>query len=379
MAEKAKVEEGEPKSPARNVFQMVEGRSGRAAVAAFGVISLWYLLAHTAVFARLCAELLRAYLAGGALTAVLVLLPLLAGLVYLRKGQRFRVRGGRYLELVLSVLCAGFVWFAAPRAPIGLFRNGAAYSERLSAVFPRIDPGRGELVPALSLLFAFLLVAAGGICCVRTAYDYLYGVCAELYRSREKGMPERAWLRGDRHTDDMPEKARLLEDGRTDGMPEKAQLHEGKRTDGMPEKAQLHGDESTEGMVRLYGRLTGIMFAGARLRGDGHADGMPEKAQLHRDRRTDGMPVRLYGKLTGVMGEARIGWWVVLVSVYALAVGFADAFAAITFYRTYNMQILLPVLLTAAAVLFGIARGKERQVTPSEVREESREHARIGG
>lgn len=334
-----KQDDRSPHSP-WNYFMMLEERAGRAAATALCAVLLWFSLTHTAVFARLWAELLRAYLAPGAMITVLCVLPFLAGLIYLRKGRGFYVRAGRALEIVLSGLSIVLVGLLGDRVPIEWLQDGAAHSSGLDAVFPVTDSGRWEFAAAMFLLSGLLFVVAGGIRCVRAAYDYLYPLCVEFYRKkalhavreRVSGFPQKvsgifgADAGGDTDADAGPERS-----AQENGM--------------ITETVKLYGTEFADELsAPLDGRKA--KFFGIKtmkkLSGLPHADRISRYGE------------RIVGELTAV----RIWWWAALLVIYVLTVGFANAFAAVTFYRAYDLQILIPVILSLFAVAAAAVRGR---------------------
>ncbi len=306
--------------PGRNFFQMLEERSGRMAAAAFCTVSLWYFLAHTAVFARIWAELLRAYLAHGARVAALCVLPILAGLVYLRRGGQ-KASAGRYSEAVLFVLSAGLLWLAGDRASIGLFRDGAADPLRLGALFPAI--GGWEAAAALLLLAGFFFAVAGGIRYTRAACAYLYAAGAEFLHGQTIRDIRRRFEGYSAKTSEA-----FDADSGADTEPGRSAWENGMIT----ETVKLYRTEfADEPAAQPDGRKT--KFYG-----------------IKRTKKMSALPyagrIGLYGeRIAGELTGSRIGWWAVLLTLYALMAGFADAFTAIAFYRAYNLQILVPVLL----------------------------------
>ncbi len=314
--------------PARSPFQLLEERLGRMVATVFCAVCLWYLLAHTAVFARLWAELLRAYFAPGALTAALCVLPFLIGSVCSGRRRKTGCRVGRYLECILFVLCASLVWLAGEQIPVRTLYDETVYSGRLDAVFPGISAalpgivaGDQEIVPALLLLAGLLIATAGGVRCVRTACGYLFAASEEfLHRQVFHGMRERFW--------EVREKAEKMFDADTD--------------------AGMSGAPVANGMITETQKLYQAELADElSVQADGRK---PKFYGIKTEKKLPGLPdigkIRLYGgKIAGELNAARIGWWTVLLALYALTVGFADAFAAVTFYRAYNLQILIPVML----------------------------------
>lgn len=329
-----------------NFFMMIEERAGRMTAAAFCTVSLWFFLAHTAVFARLWAELLRAYLAQGALAAALCVLPILAGIAYLGKGQGFYIRAGRYLEFVLLMLSAGFVWFAGSRAPAGWLQDGAAYPKRLDAVFPGMDSGRWELVAALFLLGGFFFAVVGGIRGARASYDYLYPVGAEFCR-RQTVDAIRERFR------DLPQKVSGIfaadtdaDAGYTDAVP----------TDGVSGRSARENGMITQ-TVKLYGAEFADELSASTDEQKVRFCGIKTTKRLSDLPYTD--KISRYGeRVAAKLTVARIWWWVAVLAVYALTVGFADALTAVAFYRAYNLQIFVPVMLIFSVVVAAIARGK---------------------
>lgn len=337
--------------PSQNVFGMIEERSGRTATAVFCTISLWYFLAHTAVFARLWTELLRAYLAPGALTAALCVLPILAGLIYLNRGRGFYLRAGRYLECLLFVLCASFVWLAGEQMPTGTqmpaetLYGGTADSGRLGAMLhgiaaglPEITAGGREIALALLLLAGLLLAVAGGIRCVRAVCDYLLAAGEEFFRGQ-------AFRRMRERFREVRKKAGGISGAKI-----------GANTD-----AGISGTSVANGMITETQKLCQAELAD-------ELSVQPEYYGIRMEKKLSGLPdigkIRFYGgKIAGELSATRISWWIVVLALYALTVGFADTVAVITFYRAYNLQILIPVLLALyvymlLSPLFGSGKGK---------------------
>lgn len=335
----------------REFFPMLEERTGRRAASAACALCLWFFLAHTAVFARLWAELLRVYLASGALTTVLGILPILFGILYLRKarGSGISVRVCRVMEITLSVLSAVLVWLLGDRTPLGWLRDGASYPERFGVWFPGIAPGRWEIAAALLLLITFLFAAAWGIRCVRASYEYLYPLCVEFYHGQAvRAVRER--LRGVHKK--LPG---LLGAGAGTGADAGADV-------GADAKAQATESERfvwENGMITETVKLCGTEFADELA-------AVPEGRKskffgMKVTKKLSELPyagtVSRYGeRITAELTAAHIWWWVALLTIYALTVGFADAFAAVSFYRAYNLQILLPAMLLFFAAIAAIAR-----------------------
>lgn len=332
----------------RTFFMMLEERAGRRAAAAACTLCLWFFLAHTAVFARLWAELLRVYLAPGALMTALSVLPILSGILYIRRGQRFYAHAGRYLEIAMLVLCAGFVRFAYDRTPIGWLHDGAAYSKRIGAVFPGVEPGRWEFAAALFLLGGFFFAVAVGIRCVRSSYDYLYPLCAEFYRGQTvRAIRER--LRGVRTKLPGAFGAGAGADSEKDTGLSGTEAGSSVWENGMiTETVKLYGTEFAEELAAAP--------EGRRMKFWG----------VKRTKKLSGLPyvgtVSRYGeRISEELTATHIWWWVAVLTVYALTVGFANAFAAVAFYRAYNLQILVPVLLAFSAVTIAVARMPYRE------------------
>ncbi len=110
--------------PGQDFFQMLETRAGRKPAVIVCAASLWYFLAHTAVFARLWAELLRAYLTPVVPAAVLCVLPLAAGLVVSGKSLDLQACSGRTVWIVLFGLFALLAALAVNEVPAGAYRIG---------------------------------------------------------------------------------------------------------------------------------------------------------------------------------------------------------------------------------------------------------------
>lgn len=327
----------------REFFPMLEERVGRRAAAAACALCLWFFLAHTAVFARLWAELLRVYLASGALTTVLGILPILAGILCLKKarGSGAYARAGRALEIAFSVLSIVLVWLLEDRIPLGWLRDGAAYPERFGVLFPGIAPGRWEIVPALSLLLAFLFAAIWGIRRVRASYEYLYPLCVEFYH----GQTVRAvWERLQGVRKKLPGLFGAGADAGADaGMPgtesERSVWENGMIT----ETVKLCGTEFADELAAVpEGRKS--KFFGMKV--TKKLSELPYTGTISR-----------YGeRITAELTAVHIWWWVALLAIYALTVGFTDAFSAVSFYRAYNLQILIPAMLLFFAAMAAIAR-----------------------
>lgn len=284
-------------SPGRDFFRTLEEHVGRVAAVAVCVTGFWYFLAHTAVFARLWAELFRTYLTPAIPAAVLCVFPLAAGLAYLRKDLFFpflsgnivyrqnEIRGQdqeekteesgipkRQLRIGGAVRLAGF----ACAVLAGTFSVAACASlsrpERRAADFPAVEALRrihpfGGAVGRLEILFVLLLLAglvmtvAGGIWHAGRAFGYLYAVGIDFCRKKE------------------------VQDLRK----------------------------------RFQRKLSRFPYAGKII---------------------------CYGvRVSEGLSAVQISWWTIVLAVYVMAVRFVSAFAALTFYFAYNMQILVPAML----------------------------------
>lgn len=103
----------------RSLAALSEGRCGRMAAVVACSAGFWYFLFHTAVFAKLWAELLRVNYAPQTMSAVLCVVPLAAGAVFPARGLRFRAGAGRALGAMLPVLAAVLAVSAADTVPAG--------------------------------------------------------------------------------------------------------------------------------------------------------------------------------------------------------------------------------------------------------------------
>lgn len=405
--------------PGQDLFQTLERQVGRKASLIFCAVSLWYFLAHTAVFARLWTELLRTYLTPAIPAAILCLVPLAAGLMYSGKGLKSCTRANRYMGIALLILTAVLACLAGNEIPVGACRGkmavdsaaqmsaggtlqaqidsiveiadgftrsayevflciGGLFLPLLSghfarkregknngwpirrtgcvcaavagmlciavgfsgtapgwraADFPAIEAmrtlrpfgiyiGRLETVLALFLLAGLTMTVAGGFWCVRESFDCLYAIGATLYYE----------YASDRLRKKIPD---------------------------VQKENELYGTEFAEELpVRPVPRFHEIKRM-KRAFDFPHSEKLPSYA----------------GRIYDALSPVRVWWWIVVLVVYVLTVGFADAFAAVTFYRAYNMQVLAPVMLVFYVVSSGIVRERRRTATAASVMNSDRSGA----
>ena len=262
--------------------------------------------------------------------------------------------------------------------------------------------GRLENVLVLLLLAGLAMTVVCGAWCVRRSFAYLYAAGAEFCRGRT--MREiRAWLSGERagasgkigttenadlRTADAAmiagksgsfwkpfgrndEKATNagggLVVGKTGSFWKPSRGNDVKTTNadgglaaenGRPESSRnvsaqnfaarqgLFRTEFADELSKLPGRH------GAKYYGIKMTKKLP--GALH------GESIRAYGgKISDSLTAKRLWWWFTVLLLYVLVLGFADAFSALAFYRAYNMQILVPVMLVLYAAAAGLARERE--------------------
>lgn len=172
-----------------------------------------------------------------------------------------------------------------------------------------MDVGRLDTVFVLLMLAGLTATVAGGLWCVRQTYDYLYTAGAALYRERLSG-----------RVSALPD---IGAAGRYRGRPAVQYVPAADDDRRYREEfSQEFSDTVSEKPAGTYR----IKFT-KRISGMTHA-----------------LKTRFYGgQMPSDISLHQIGWWIVLLTVFAMAVGFRSAFTAIAFYRAFHIQLLVPV------------------------------------
>ncbi len=376
----------------RSLAALSEGRCGRMAAVVACSAGFWYFLFHTAVFAKLWAELLRVNYAPQTMSAVLCVVPLAAGAVFPARGLRFRAGAGRALGAMLPVLAAVLAVSAADTVPAGAgeaLQAGGAAAEAARILTGGAYP-LGSTEDILRRGFE-IFACMGGV-----FLPFLYGFFGNAAAAKNAGTLSRDWT---------PFLTGCI-CAATAGVfcaaaSRRIPLEESWRLD-FPAAEALKGlrsfgvDAGRLDTVFLLLVLAGLALtvagglwhvrrmydylceAGARAAHEcaahRHAANQCAAHQnaAHRSKpdrsapdrqavnRYAGEPQgkfsgmfcaqrdRLYGRQTGQAPDAlqlrRAGWRIVLLAVFLLAAGFRDAFSAIVFYRVYNVQLLVPLM-----------------------------------
>ncbi len=322
--------------PGQDLFSAIEMRAGKTTAAIFCTVSLWYFLAHTAVFARLWAELFRTYFMPFVPAAVLCVLPLAAGHVYLEKGLSFRVGVSRHAGIALLVLAAGLACLAGNEVPVGAYRS----------VVPRILPENAQAVHGVAGGACEVFLCLGGVFLPFLSGHLIAGQAADTGRAPERN-------------EDIAG-ARNMAVRRTGCICAAAAgafcAASGFLLTARERWASDFPAIAAMRVLRPFGYNAGrletvlalLLLAGLFMTAVG---GLWYTQKCVGYLYTAGKTWYCGERVPDGRTVARIRRWLVLLAVYLLTAGFADAFSAITFYRAYNVQILVPVMLVFYAAL----------------------------